>query len=394
MNADVLRAAWTGALDQVGPITSIGTPASETGPGGTVVKVPMQGERGALTFVVSVAASGHLTGLQLAPPEAMDAVAPWDPPAYADPSRFDEEELTLGSEPVSVPATLSLPRRAGPPACRRPACRIGAAGPRRDGRPQQAVPRPGVGPGEPGHRRAALRQGHARAPRRGAGQARLHDERRVPAAGAGRDRAAAGAPGRRSGAPLRRRAQPRRHRRPARGRRGTGRGGLVILGGGAAPLHWVIVRQLRYIASLDPATAAAAEPGIQALSRQAERVDDPNLSPETPASEMPLGTPAPYWLDLRDYDAPAAAAVLGKPILLLQGGRDYQSTVDDDLVRWKAALARQPGTTIRILPADDHFFFPGSGPSGPQGTMAPGQHVDPDVIDEIAGWLDRRGAPA
>ena len=50
--------------------------------------------------------------------------------------------------------------------------------------------------------------------------------------------------------------------------------------------------------------------------------------------------------------------------------------------------------TIRILPADDHFLFPGSGPSGPRGTMAPGQHMDPDVIDEIAGWLERAGAPA
>ena len=47
----------------------------------------------------------------------------------------------------------------------------------------------------------------------------------------------------------------------------------------------------------------------------------------------------------------------------------------------------QPGTTIQIFPADDHFFFPGSGPSGPRGTMAPGQHMDPEVIDEIVAWL-------
>jgi len=116
-------------------------------------------------------------------------------------------------------------------------------------------------------------------------------------------------------------------------------------------------------------------------------VDDPSLSPETPASEMPLGTPASYWLDLRDFDAPSAAAALGKPILLLQGGRDYQSTVDDDLARWQSALGGHPGTSVRIFPADDHFFFPGSGPSSPQGTMAAGQHVDPAVIAAIADWL-------
>ncbi len=41
VNADALRAAWTGAIDQVGPIASVGTPASEAGPGGTVVKIPV-----------------------------------------------------------------------------------------------------------------------------------------------------------------------------------------------------------------------------------------------------------------------------------------------------------------------------------------------------------------
>ncbi len=86
---------------------------------------------------------------------------------------------------------------------------------------------------------------------------------------------------------------------------------------------------------------------------------------------MPLGTPAPYWIDLRDYDAAASAAALDKPILLLQGGRDYQATVDDDLARWKAALESKPDTTIRIFPPDDHFFFPGSGPRVRRGRWRP-----------------------
>ena len=390
VNADALRAAWTGAIDQVGPIASVGTPASEAGPGGTVVKIPVQGERGALTFVVSVADGGQLTGLQLAPPEAMDAVAPWDPPAYADPSQFDEEELTLGSEPLSVPATLSVPRRAG----RLPAVvLLAGSGPLdRDET---------VGPNKPFRDLAwglasrgvvVLRFDKVTLARRAEVLANPHftmtDEylpqalaaiallREHPAVDPGRLFVAGHSLGG-TVAPRVAAAAP-------------DVAGLVILGGGAAPLHWVIVRQLRYIASLDPSTAAAAEPGIEAISRQAERVDDPDLSPDTPASEMPLGTPAPYWLDLRDYDAAAAAAALGKPILLLQGGRDYQATVDDDLVRWKAALDGQPGTTVRIFAADDHFFFPGTGPSGPQGSMAPGQHVDPEVIDEIVGWLESR----
>ncbi len=163
--------------------------------------------------------------------------------------------------------------------------------------------------------------------------------------------------------------------------------GLVILAGGAAPLHWVIVREIRYLASLDPATAAGSASAIETLTRQAQLVDSPNLSPATPAVDLPLGTPAPYWLDLRGYDGPAAVAALNKPILVIQDGRDYQATVDDDLSRWQAALADRPGVTIRIHPDDDHFFFTGSGLSTPQDLMQGGKHVDPAVVEELAGWL-------
>ncbi len=162
--------------------------------------------------------------------------------------------------------------------------------------------------------------------------------------------------------------------------------GLVILAGGTQPLHWATVRQVRYLASLDPETAAAAQPAIDAMSRQARMVDSPGLSRSTPASELPFGVPAPYWLDLRGYDPVAVAEALGKPILILQGGRDYQATVADDLAGWKAGLAHRPDVTIRVYDADNHLFFPGSGPSSPA-EYEPAQHMDPAVVADIASWL-------
>jgi hypothetical protein len=38
---------------------------------------------------------------------------------------------------------------------------------------------------------------------------------------------------------------------------------------------------------------------IDTMTALAERVDSPDLSSETSASELPLGLPTPYWLDLR-----------------------------------------------------------------------------------------------
>jgi hypothetical protein len=163
--------------------------------------------------------------------------------------------------------------------------------------------------------------------------------------------------------------------------------GMIIMAGGAQPLHWVIVRQTRYLASLNPDTAASSQPAIDALTQQARMVDSPELTPATPASELPLGAPASYWLDIRGYDPAALAAALRTPMLILQGGRDYQATVDDDLARWRAALDGRPDVTIKVYPAFNHLFVAGSGPSTPA-EYEPAQHVDGAVTDDIAGWLD------
>jgi hypothetical protein len=157
------------------------------------------------------------------------------------------------------------------------------------------------------------------------------------------------------------------------------------MAGGAQPLHWAAVRQIRHLASHDAAQAAAARPVIDAMTEQARLVDSPDLSPSTPAGDLPFGQPAPYWLDLRGYD-PAAAASAASRILILQGGRDYQATVTDDLALWKAGLAHHPDTTIRVYDDDNHLFFSGTGPSTPADYEA-AQHMNPAVIDDIAHWL-------
>jgi uncharacterized protein len=162
--------------------------------------------------------------------------------------------------------------------------------------------------------------------------------------------------------------------------------GLILLAGGAQPLHWVLVRQFTYLASLRPENEAASRPVIDKLTEQARRIDAGGVSASTPASELPLGAPASYWLDLRDYDPAALAATLGKPMLILQGGRDYQVTVADDLALWQAALSDQPQVTIRVYPELNHLFAPGSGPSSPA-EYEPAQHVDATVINDVAGWL-------
>lgn len=111
VTAEALKAAWDAEAARLGPVASVGDPSSEPTDG--QVRVPVRFERGELTLLVSVTATGELAGLQLVPAGAAEP-APWQPPPYADGDRFDEREVSLGEGPLSVPGTLCLPRTAGP----------------------------------------------------------------------------------------------------------------------------------------------------------------------------------------------------------------------------------------------------------------------------------------
>jgi hypothetical protein len=93
-----------------------------------------------------------------------------------------------------------------------------------------------------------------------------------------------------------------------------------------------------------------------------------------------------YFLDLRGYRPAQLAASLPCPPLVMQGGRDYQVTTDDDFASWRTALRGAPNATLKWYASLDHRFVSGSGRSWPAQYEEPG-HVDVAIIDDIAAWM-------
>jgi dienelactone hydrolase len=379
VSAETIRAGWTAEAARIGPVTAVGAPLSELSADGLVrVSIPVTGERGGLTVVVSVDDAGQLNGLRLAPP----AGAEWTPPRYASAGRFTEREVTVGAGPLAVPGTLTLPRGRG----QRPGVVLLASGPAdRDMTTGPNKPFKDLAWGLASRGAAVLRFDkvtHAHSRIAAEPGFTMADEYLPHAVAAVRvlqrqpcvDPARVFVLGHSGGG----KAAPRVAAAEA------SVAGLVIMAADALPLSRSAVRVARYLAALDASQGMAA--AARSIARQAARVESAGLSPATPAGELLFGWPASYWLDLRDYDQVAVAAALDRPVLVLQGRRDYQVTVDDDLTRWQAGLAGRPEVTIRIYDADDHMFFSGAGDSTPADYQVP-QHVDPAVIADIAGWL-------
>ena len=387
----VIQSAWEAEISRQGRIAGVGTPLVEDArPGLWVVKVPVTCQHGGMTLVASLAADDRLLGLQLVPGAVAAPAASWSTPPYADPELFDEAEVVLGAA-LSVPGTLCVPRRKGPlPGI----VLLAGSGP--NDRDET------IGPNKP---LKDLAWGLA-----SCGIAVLRFDK-VTFAHPDEVRALPGFTLADEYLPQAVAAVELMRRHPAVDARrvfllGHSLGGtvaprvaaqvphvagLVLLAAGIEPLHWNIVRQVRYIASLTAEGEASAAQAIAVLTDQARRVDSPDLTPATPATELPLGVPASYWLDLRAYEPGETLARLDKPVLLLQGGRDYQVTVEEDLRVWQAALAGRANVTSKVYAADNHCFFVGSGPSSPADYEA-AQNVDPEVVSDVADWLGRISA--
>ncbi len=159
--------------------------------------------------------------------------------------------------------------------------------------------------------------------------------------------------------------------------------GLIYMSAPALPLQDEAMRQLRYIASLTPSDATE-EPAIAQMEAEVEKIN--SVTADSPPDQLVFNAPPSYWLDLQGYDPVALAASLPQPILLLQGGRDYQVTVADDLPLWRAGLADHPDTTFKVYPDLNHIYVTGTGMATPAEYAQPG-NVAPEVIDDIAAWV-------
>ncbi|WP_374226851.1 alpha/beta fold hydrolase [Ktedonobacter sp. SOSP1-85] len=380
VSAETVRVAWLAEIGKSGPVSTIGEPLlDQMGEGLVRVSVPVTCEHGALTMVMSVDSKGLLNGFRLAPPATS-----WTQPTYADPDSFDERDVTVGDDPLAVSGTLSLPHGRGP---RPGVVLLSGGGPfDRDETSGSNKPLKDLAWGLASRGVAVLRfdkvtYTHSRqvantrdftmtdeyVPHAVAAVHLLQQQPTV-------DPARVFILGYSMGGKV----------APRVATTEVSVAGLVILAGDAQPMQHAAIRVTRYLAQLYPGPDMEAM--IETITRQAAMVDSPHLSPSTPTRELPFDLSASYWLDLRGYDPVMTAATLDKPMLILQGGRDYQVTVEDDLSRWKAGLGHRPDVTIRVYDADNHLFFSGTGPSTPA-EYEPAQHIDPAVVADIAEWL-------
>lgn len=382
-----LKATWEKVVEQAGAYQGRLDPQTETQDQYIRVIIPLKFEQAILDMrVVIDSTSGQIAGLFFAPSQTASEQL-YQAPAYADESRFDEREVTIGQGEWELPGTLALPKGDGPfPAV----VLVHGSGPNdRDESIGANKPFKDIAWGLASRGIAVLRYDKRTKvyPQKMATLADLTVKEEViddALAAASLLRQTEGIDADRIfvlGHSLGGMLAPRIAQADA------DIAGAIILAGPTRPLEDLFVEQSEYILGVDGDISASDQKQIDTVRQQVEAIKA--LDPaQSDSGESILGAPASYWLDLRGYSPAEVAAQLARPIFVLQGERDYQVTLKD-FAGWQAALANTANAQLKTYADLNHLFIAGTGPSTPNEYQTPG-HVAETVIDDLAGWIDQQ----
>lgn len=386
-----LQAAWKSLTTQVGAFKQIVRSRRELVQGYDVVFVTMRFAGADIDAQVAIDPEGRIGGLYFVPaappPDTAATATPAvsSAPPYAKPALFTEREVVVGSGEWALPGTLTMPIE--PDSRSVPAVvLVHGSGPNdRDETVKGSKPFRDLAWGLASRGIAVLRY-DKRTLVHGAKIASMANGLTVreetvddALAAVALLRATGGIDGHRIvvvGHSLGGTLVPRI------GARDKGIAGFVVMAGATRPLEDLIVEQYGYIFSLDGVVSAQERAELDKTKADAARV---KRASQLADGELAFGGPKSYWVDLAGYDPAEAAKTLTQPLLILQGGRDYQVTMKD-FDRWKQALGARPGVEFKLYPDLNHLFITGTGRSEPKEYDTPGFVAEP-VIADIVRWI-------
>jgi dienelactone hydrolase len=159
--------------------------------------------------------------------------------------------------------------------------------------------------------------------------------------------------------------------------------GFISMAGLTRPVDDTILRQMMYLVGSD--TSEETKKRLEGIKADVARIKA--FTPADKGSTIKiLGAMPAYWLDLRGYNPPELAKTVAKPMLILQGGRDYQVTAED-FENWKAALGSRKDVEFHLYPKLNHLFFEGQGLPSPNEYVQVHDSVAPYVVEDIAAWI-------
>lgn len=166
--------------------------------------------------------------------------------------------------------------------------------------------------------------------------------------------------------------------------RADGVAGIILVAALARPFEDAIVEQVSYISSLRDSSGSAKKQ-IEEIKKQADNTKKLGTSEFDDKIPLLLGVPRSYWEFANAYKPVEVAVKLTLPMLILQGERDYQVTMED-FGLWRLGLLRNKNAFFKSYPKLNHMLQEGSGKATPFEYERESPVVG-YVMDDIASFI-------
>jgi len=154
--------------------------------------------------------------------------------------------------------------------------------------------------------------------------------------------------------------------------------GIIMMAASPRKLHEIIIDQINYLKSI------GASNGLEKYIPLLEKLGKEELAPDV----IVFGAPASYYYDLNTYNPVNTIVELNVPVLILQGGKDYQVTEKDYNI-WKEELKNYKNIEYRFYEDLNHLFITSDATPSPIDVYKAG-HVNLRVIEDITKWIKEK----
>ena len=166
--------------------------------------------------------------------------------------------------------------------------------------------------------------------------------------------------------------------------------GLIMMAGTPYRLEDIVVRQLKQAGESESVLKLIAGIEDKIFSRKFDGLYQMS-DEEARQKKFAGGTTMYYFKEMGQKTATDYLLQNEKPVLIMQGGKDFQVLADDDFLKFKEQLAERKNTFFRLYPELNHVFVEAiyEDISKVSKEYSVERHIGEEVIGDIAEFIWR-----
>ena len=165
--------------------------------------------------------------------------------------------------------------------------------------------------------------------------------------------------------------------------------GLILMAGSPYKLEEIMLRQNEQaVSGLNKLLQMIARRQIKKLQKTFDGLYELS-DEEAKKRKFAGGTTLYYFKEMGEHAAPGYLKRLQKPLLILQGEKDFQATAAEDFAGYQTLLEGRDNVSFKLYPGLNHAFVPALSDdiNKARKEYATERHIGEAVIGDIARWI-------